>query len=1272
LARDLDEGIRVGEDWKERLYEELRAADALVCLITAKYAESPWCAAELGIADSSGMKILPVRAEPYAEHRLVTTIQYADLAADPEQARLELVGALRRLDAGGPGGPEAGSPYPGLRPFEARMARLFFGRTAETRRLAERLRAPAGRGEAGLLVVVGPSGSGKSSLVRAGLDPVVSSDPDWLALPPLVPGRDPIAALARVFLTTSRALELGWSLSDIETALREADGLDRLATELTAAATRPAHRLLLVVDQAEELVTRTDPAARERFAATLRGAASGPVRTVATLRSDFLDPVLELAARVGLPVSTFPLPPLNRDMLPVVITEPARRAGLTVGDELVARLVADTGSGQALPLLAFVLSQLAAEVGRGGTLSAERYDALGGVHGALTRQADAALAAACAASGRTEADVLAGMLRLVTVDGDEHATRRQLDYGTLPAQVRAELDEFVDARLLTIDTDRGRPVISVAHDKVLTAWAPLAMAISQAVDELRLRRTVEDAASEWDRSGRPVDHLWDRARILTALRTLGRSDLTATEAAFLDAGRRHGERRRRRATAVLSVLLLLISAGAALALTQWRIAANQREAARSAQRAALASGLMARADALRGSDSRAALRLGIAAARIAPGNQTQASLLETVTSIPNLQTTLLGHTERVRSVAFAPDGRTLATGSADNTVLLWDVTNPANPHQLGGPLRGHSEQVWSVAFAPDSRTLATGSADNTVLLWDVTNPANPHQLGGPLAGHAAGVWSVAFAPDGRTLATGSADHTVLLWDVTEPANPHRLGGPFGSHTGEVWSVAFAPDSRTLASGGADSRVLLWDVSDRNNARRLAAPLYSDDNAPVNAVAFAPGGDTLAIGSDNNAVTRWDVTDPATPYRLTDSFRGHTDQVNAVAFAPDGKTLATGSNDSTVILWDLTGRYAPVSPVGAPLRGHTKEVNAVAFSPDGHTLVSAGDDDQAVLWDVTDPAHARQYRTPLRGHKNTIGSVALTPDGRTLATGSPDRTAILWDVSDPAHPRQLGQPLRGHISWIWCLAVSPDGRTLATGSADTTVLLWDITDREHPHRLGQPLRGHTDPVGSVAFSSDGRTLATGATGRTDKSVILWDITDPAHPRRLGAPLRGHTDAVNSVAFSPDGHTLATGSEDKSVILWDVTDRKNARRLARPLVGHTGRVTSVAFSPDGHTLATGSTDRTAILWDLADREAPRRIGAPLKGHTDEIWSVRFSPDGRTLATGSTDKTVILWDLRSLQAPPAEVVRRACAQAAGGLSRDEWARFIRSLPYEDTCRR
>ena len=554
---------------------------------------------------------------------------------------------------------------------------------------------------------------------------------------------------------------------------------------------------------------------------------------------------------------------------------------------------------------------------------------------------------------------------------------------------------------------------------------------------------------------------------------------------------------------------------------------------------------------------------------------------------------LTGHTASVRSVAFSPDGRTLASGSKDDTIRLWDMQTRA----LRKTLIGHTGSVSNVAFSADGKILASGSSDRTICLWN-TETGTRLKI---LTGHTETVLSVSFSADGKTLASASADSTMRFWDTQSGELRKTL--PL-THPEEIREMAFSPDGNTLATWCWDNPIFLWDV--QTGERRETATRESRD--VVNSIAFSADSKTFASAMNNGTIRLWNIQTG----ELSRILIGHTYFVFCVAFSPDGKMLASGSYDGTLRLWD-----AETGELRHTHTGYTSEVANVAFSPDGNTLAGAMGNDTVGLWN----ARIGMLRRMLKIHPQTlsINSVTFSPDGKVLAGGGFGSVVHLWSAETGEHQNTLGEQ---YVKSIESVAFNVDGTALASANRDKTVLLWDAQTGE----LRNTLIGHTDWVNSIAFSPDGTTLASAS---NDMTIRLWD----AQTGELRRTFTGHKDVINSVAFSPDGKVLASGSgniytrdasgsPDKTIRLWDV----ETGTIRRTFPAQKHKVLCVAFSPDGKVLAASYDDKIIHLWDMQTYTVHRT----LEGHTDSVRSVAFSPDGRTLVSGSQDGTLLLWEL------------------------------------------
>lgn len=1113
------------------------------------------------------------------------------------------------------------SPYLGLECFQPEDAGRFHGR-------AELVSAVlAGIGPRPL-VVVGASGSGKSSLLRAGVVPALREHRTAVVL---TPGRDPVDALARC-----------------------------------TGALASAERAVLVVDQFEELfgpdVTAPD---RTAFLAAL---ADAPADVVLGLRADFYahalaHPLLAEALQERQVV----VGPMGAAGLREAIAAPAAAAGVPVEDGLVELLIDDIevrGSAGALPLLSHAL--LATWRRGGGTrMAVADYRATGGLAGAVAASAEEAVA-----EMGSDEPVRQLFLRLVHVTPHAPDVRRRLPRDELPDSVDgAVLDRFVRSRLLVVDADS----VEISHEALLHAWPRLRSWLDTDRVDLAAQREVADAARAWRAAGEDPDLLLRGSRLAAAAERMhrpGSTDLNELERGFLLAAesqdrrvrdeRRGRTRRLRQLVGALAVLALVAGGLAVYSVVQGVGIGRARDVAVSRQ-------VAVRSDALRAENPALAAQLAVAAYRVAPTVEARSSLLNS-TAAP-LPTRLAGDAAFSVAVDVLP-GRLLATGSRGK-VLLSALDGGGPPRPLGPPV-GSLPDPAVLALSPDGRTLVVGGPGG-VVRHDLSDPTAP----GPAVPVTADpVTGLTYGEEGAiVVAVGTQVRRIDLASGASAVLPGETAG----------ATVLAASGSLVAAGDGDGGVWLWTDP-------AAAPIgLTGPTGRVPAVAFSPDGTTLLAGSTDRAVHRWDLTDPAAPVAGA-PMTGPTNWVNAVGFSPDGASVVVGSSDGSARLHDVaTGTVtatlphpAPVTsavyldadrvatgaadgeahlwPVRGPvLTGFDDAVFALDYDETGRVLAigPGSKDDTARLW--TADGGPRPLGPPLRDvadQPGVSGAAALTPDATTLAVGRDDGSVRLWDVRDPARAVPLGEPLPGGGELVEQLTISADGSRLAVSADDRAVRLFDITDPRRP-MTGPVLAGAESYVFASAFSPDGTLLAAAS---ADTRTYLWDVADPEP--RLVATLDGPESFAYSPAFSPDGRTLAVGSADRTVRLWDVTVPERPVALGEPLTGPANYVYSVAFSPDGRSLAAASTDGTVRTWDVADIRAPV-LQAVLTGPTDAVFSVAWSPDGAALAAGSADRTVRLWTT-----DPTVAAAAVCGSAGQALTGEEWARFVPDLPYEPLC--
>jgi WD40 repeat protein len=1340
LDIDPESGLQVGARWKGQLFESNSRCEAVICLVSTAWEGSHECKTEYRTSEGLGKQILVARLED-TDSDITSEWQRCDLFAAGAVTEIGVPGgpavrfntaalyALRKAIEGTGVGPQnfvwppksdpSRVPYRGWEPFDDIDAGVFFGRDAAIVRGLDELRAMRLSGLKSLFVVLGPSGSGKSSFLRAGLIPRLQrEDRRFVVLGIMRPGRNALTGeqgLAVSIYAGRQRLGLDTvPLGDIRQACRSDPGrVVELLTEIrSAAAARlvdagqdgAAPTLVLPLDQAEELFSADAGVAAEQFL-TLIADVLGRINTeeaglvvAATIRTDRYEVMQDHPALVNITKVLFDeLRSMLATLFERVITGPAERTGeggrrMGIAPDLVTRLIADAEEGaDTLPLLALTLARLYADYASTGELTVAHYEALGGMHQVVQTAIDEVLA--------TDPGVRAGQLELLrsafipwlaTVSPDsDQPTRRVARDGDLPESSRPLIDALVEKRLLVRDERDGQTVVEVALESLLRQWEELAGWLREERQHLKTADDIERSATAW--AVRDRDPAW----LLTGTR-LTDAETLATTAGFADrlAGARdylaacrqvedqrlaaeeeqrqaevrfaqerqrtaeaHAATLRRRGRILQAVLVgtALIAVVAVVMFTQAKIAHRQAQQ-RFLQSTALRLNAEA-ADLLAGTTAGGDARAfqEILAARTLVSPADEGALLHAA-AIRNTTATITDTGTPVRALAYSPDGHTLATGGDDHRIQIFN----AHTGQPVRTLTGHSDTVNTVAFSPDGHTLASGSDDHTVRIFNT----DTGQLLRTLTGNTRTVTAVAFSPDGHTLASAGHDGTVRLWN---PDTGESLGTTPPS-ADEVDCVTFSPDGHRLAAGGDDDTAHMWDLETGQQLHTFVGHTKS-----VTSVAFSPDGHRLATGSHDQNVRLWNAD---TGEQLGKPLNAQDIGVTSVAFSPDGHLLASSAGDGTVVLWNPDNG----EQVGAKLVGHTTVVWQVAFSPDGHHLASGGGDHILRQWDLT---------KLLTGQVGMVDGVAFSPDGHRLASGDMGGMIWLWDA-DTGRP--VGPPLMGHSDAVESVAFSPDGHRLVSGGQDKSVRLWNIDTRQ---QIGPPLNGHDAWVYSVAFSPDGHKVASGDNGGT---VLLWDagtgqlisplmsrpgdtaadvafrpdgrivaIADTDGTIRMRdvytgkptiAPITMPGTATYGVAFSPDGNLLASASSDGVVRLF----RSDTGKLLTDLAGHNGIATSVAFSPDGHRLVSGGRDGSVRLWNVDTKHA---LAAPFTGHLGWVNQVAFSPDNRLIASAGFDGTIRLWPA---VASPADL----CAKLTTNMSKKQWHDWVSAdLPYETQCR-
>ena len=1238
----LGDGVRLSRSWLRQELRRSQMAQQIIILDCPGATSLPDWLEDLQLGNDYGQCLIAVAAPSSAPDAftqiLLDTLQTSDpqtglpVAAWIAQLQIALAGTLplqvwlsgaqglievlpNRLGAQGLEPTKSFDlglcPYMGLRAFAETDAPYFYGREALTRQLLQAV------SQQSCVAVVGASGSGKSSIVQAGLvaqlrqgKQLPGSEHWWIGR--MRPGDRPLTTLTHCLVDGGTEKERAYQQLQIEGLLHQ--GAEGFVHWLRL---RSEPMVVLVIDQFEELFTLATATDRQQFLDLILGGvehAGDRFKLILTLRADFIAQGLEIPALAPILQQASLLVPstLAADDYRQVITQPAEKVGLVVESGLVELLLQDLNQAAGdLPLLEFVLEQLWAQR-QSGKLTLEVYQqAIGGLRGALERKAQAVFDSLDGAAQTCARWIFLALTQLG--EGTEDTRRRIFKADLLGAKypaalVESTLQALTEAKLIVVDAvENSQPedsttgpvtleiapvTIEIAHEILIRHWATLRWWLAENRRRLKAQRQIEQGAFAWQQSGQKPDFLLRGIRLAEAeeLYVKYTDELPLTTQQFIEAGiaeRQHEQRQAQRQLRQAQRIAVIIGVLGITACGLAGFAYLQQRQAKFREIEALASASEA---LLESHQSLEALIASVAAGRqlqqvdrpwnhwlglpIAASIKTVGALQQAIARGSELNR-LEGHSQKVNDVAVSQNGQ-FATASDDGSVKLWQANG-----SWVRDLQGHRDRVTAVTFSPDDRLIATASADQTVRLWH-----RDGQLITTLSGHQDRVTDVQFNATGQLLASASRDGTVKVWRVT--SNGAKLIQTLQGHKGWVNSISFSPNGQ-LVSAGEDGLVKRWQVDLKANPLMQS---FAAHQGRITRVRFSSDGRTIATASSDRTAKLWTLTG-----KLKQILEGHTDQVNSISFNEPGNAIATAAADGTIKLWQSNGTLRQT------IWGHRGEVLQVRFVNAGKMLLTASADKTARLWQVLDDAPSQSVEP-----------------SQITATVNPDQTIQLWQTNG-ATAHRLDVTLKGKTTAGMGFGFSPDRTLLASSRPDRTIQLWDLRHLK-PGMVLAPLRsliGHTDQVTSLNFSQDGQQLVSGS---DDKTVKVWSIANGM----LIKTLTGHRDSVAAVTFSPDGRTIASGSYDHIIRLWQLDG------TVSELKGHTLAVAALAFSPDGKTLASGSWDNTLKLWDVS-RAKPGQASQPLytlTGHGDGVISLNFSSDGKLIASSSADTTIKLWDI------------------------------------------
>jgi WD40 repeat protein len=1270
-------GLRPGLRWKRELFSQNSRCEAVVCLLSANWEASHECKTEFRTAEGLGKQIVCAALEPVHDSDITSEWQRCNLFGGDASTLVEVVGGppirfnttgLRRLrDAirGAGIGPENfvwppkqapdRRPYRGWDPFEDIDAGVFFGRDAAIVRGMDELRGMRTEGLKSLFVVLGPSGSGKSSFLRAGLVPRLQrEDRHFLTLGVLRPQRAALegsTGLAVVIDRARRQLKLrGTPLGEIKTACRDdPERVVELLMELRAAAAArlaeggeevSAPTLVLPLDQAEELFAADAGQESEQFLSLLVtmfdgiNAGEPGLMVVATIRTDRYEAMQNHPALAGVNTVLFDeLKPMPPTQFKEVIEGPAARSvegdsdqQVSLAPDLVERLLHEVAEGaDTLPLLSLTLARLYTDYGSEGELTLAHYHRMGGMRDVVNTEINEILSVEPVRRQEQLKVLRAAFIPwLATINpGNDQPLRRVARYTDLPADSHSLIDALVDKRLVVKDTRDGQVMVEVALESLLRQWDELAGWLSDQRQNLKAADDIERNATAWETHGRDAEWLISGTRLTDAETLAATPEFSkrlsdydeylracrhaASERERLETERRERELREaqehadtlRRRSRVLQAVVAVTALVAVVAVVASVLAYIARNTANDRTRDArilreVSDSEAMLADLRPGGDVRAIQQL-LAANLVKPSDVVNSAMLRAL--VDRRRLLKVSDTGGLVTAVSGAGRGVVARG--DNSLQVLDATTG---QPVGKPIPAGKGGASTVTMSADGRRVATTSYRGTISAWDADSG---QPVGKPVDGPTVGVSAVAFSADGRFIAVGSEDNFLKVWNV-DTGQPVTAAPIVTGIKSKPTSLAFDQGAGRIVAGFDDGQMQVWDV----NGAPLGRPIVAH-KATVTSVAFNAEATRAATGSADGTVNVWNVDTKAS---VAKNLPGQKGPVSSVALSPDGRRVASGSDDRTIIMsWVEDGdSYVLV--------GDHDAVTGIAFTPDGQRIISGSTDKSLRIWNATDVSLSTSAPIgyPQRSMDIVLAALQLAElqrQNELLAE------ALAAKTGQPANPPvrlkdQAGSDPRLVTSNT---AFTSDHQRYAFATEDGTV---HIQATEGNKQVVKPLVGHLDWVFGVAFSRDGQRLVSGG---ADENVRLWNAVsgDLLREFRLG-----DHQLARGVAISPNGRRIVAGLDDGTLRMWDAD---NGQPIGGPMTGHTRGVSALAFSPDGALIVSGSDDKALRVWDAASGKTK---GDPLTGHSGSIYSAAFNSDGTMIVSGGDDKTVRVWDVRSQQ--------------------------------------